>query len=1189
MDEMDPDQPSKGAKALKIIGIIAGALVLLLIAVYFVATSSGFVTGVILPKAGASLNAKITASSASVSPFSQIVLQDLKIQTTGSEPVLAAKEVRARYSLMSILRGNIKVDEVTLNSPTVRIVQTPNGSNLDPLMGKKSGQPSSSGSSKTPELDIHNVTIKDGDIQIIQIDRNENQTSTRLSHLELGIDQIQNDQSGKLTINTGLNMEKKPKKTSEPGGSLEGNAQGSIQFAITSDLKPKSASGQIKTSMSQAQGSFAQIKGLTMTLNTDLTPTDLKDLSLRFEQNGNLLGVLRVSGPVDLAKTEGRFKIQLSQIDRQLLNAAGVGSGWDFGKSTFGTTNLVDVSEKGNVIHLSGNLSGQNLSVTQTNLSTPPVDLSLEYQTELNLNDKSAIVQKFTVNGSKQGNLFLHGSLDRPMNLSWGNSLRGYKESAFVLQLTNFNVAEWQTILGSSAKEGIVNFNLQASSGQDGKVLKADWQLSGQKLSVVAGTNTFTQVDLTVSGQGTLEQMKQLSVSSLKFNSAQAGQTLVDGSGAINYNMESKKGSVQVTANVSLPTALREVALTNVNLSAGNLNLNTTIEQDAGKKTITGTIGLLDLTGKVSNFALNHYNVNLDFNTGIAEDSVEIYVANLALKQGFSSGGVISVKGNYGLKNKVAAISYKLADINEAGLLPFLEPSLGAKKLSSVLLAGSGDLKYNPASDTIITTSITLTNLVVQDPEKKIPNTPLSAGVDLDASLNGNQVDLRNLSLHLNPTERATNDLQVVAKLDLGKTNPNPSSISINSSGLDVTSFYDLLSGKTNQTTSAATKTAPPANGATVTSATATNAEPGAISLPFEQLTFDLKIARFYLRELAITNLTAAAKINKGMVTIQPLQLTLNGAPIQATANLNLGTPGYTYDLNFSADRVPLDPLVRSFAKTNQQGALQGTFIANANLKGAGVTGVNLKKNLQGNVSAVLTNMQVQALSPKWQRLLEPIAIVLQIPELTASPIQTVNLVSKIGEGQVNLDHLYVWAEAFKADAHGTIPIADVLTNSPLNLPVDFALSHNLAQKARLLPANTPADAQYVSLPTFIRLEGTIGDFKTKTDKLVIGGLLARSLGNIGGLGGKTGSVLNNISGVLTGQEAASASNNTNAPSAQQNLIQGIGSLLGARGAQPTAPATTNNATPPATSAPTNTTTSPANPLDLFKLLPKKK
>src|ERR1035441_404914 len=88
------------------------------------------------------MNAQVTVSDASISPFSQVVLKDLKVQTTGAEPLLTATEGRLRYSLMDIIRGNIHVDEVTLASPTVVLVENADGSsNLDPILKSQQAKP----------------------------------------------------------------------------------------------------------------------------------------------------------------------------------------------------------------------------------------------------------------------------------------------------------------------------------------------------------------------------------------------------------------------------------------------------------------------------------------------------------------------------------------------------------------------------------------------------------------------------------------------------------------------------------------------------------------------------------------------------------------------------------------------------------------------------------------------------------------------------------------------------------------------------------------------------------------------------------------------------------------------------------------------------------------------------------------
>src|SRR2546423_14513764 len=109
--------PRKKRRWLRVISFIFLFLILLLVAAYFVATSSAFFKGVILPRAGKSLNADITVSEASISPFKEVTLHNLQVRTTGEEPLVTAPEVRLRYSLMDIIGGNIHVDEVTLSSP----------------------------------------------------------------------------------------------------------------------------------------------------------------------------------------------------------------------------------------------------------------------------------------------------------------------------------------------------------------------------------------------------------------------------------------------------------------------------------------------------------------------------------------------------------------------------------------------------------------------------------------------------------------------------------------------------------------------------------------------------------------------------------------------------------------------------------------------------------------------------------------------------------------------------------------------------------------------------------------------------------------------------------------------------------------------------------------------------------------
>src|SRR5438105_8278352 len=125
--------PVKRRRWLRLFSFILLGWLLLLLIVSFVATSSFFFEGAVLPRVSKAVNATITVGSASISPFSQVVLRGLKVQTTGPDTLLTAREARVRYSLRDIIGGKINVGEVILDSPSVQIVENADGtSNLDP-------------------------------------------------------------------------------------------------------------------------------------------------------------------------------------------------------------------------------------------------------------------------------------------------------------------------------------------------------------------------------------------------------------------------------------------------------------------------------------------------------------------------------------------------------------------------------------------------------------------------------------------------------------------------------------------------------------------------------------------------------------------------------------------------------------------------------------------------------------------------------------------------------------------------------------------------------------------------------------------------------------------------------------------------------------------------------------------------
>src|SRR5205823_9955187 len=107
--------------------------------------------------------------------------------------------------------------------------------------------------------------------------------------------------------------------------------------------------------------------------------------------------------------------------------------------------------------------------------------------------------------------------------------------------------------------------------------------------------------------------------------------------------------------------------------------------------------------------------------------------------------------------------SFTAVDFNQNALRPFLAPALAPHKLVSLSLNGKGSAGYDARGESSVKAALTLTNLVVEDPQNKLLKSPLAAGLQLDGGLNQSLANLRHSLLTLSPTDRARYQLQLSA------------------------------------------------------------------------------------------------------------------------------------------------------------------------------------------------------------------------------------------------------------------------------------------------------------------------------------------------------------------------------------------------------------------------------------------
>jgi uncharacterized protein involved in outer membrane biogenesis len=1107
-------------RALPIGAWVAGALVILTLVAYLVVTSSGFIKRVILPRVSAAIHADVSVTDISVHPFRKITVRGLKVQAKGQEPVITAPEVRASYSLWSILRGKPRISEIALLSPTVNLVENPDGSsNWDALKasGKKPAEskPSRPGKpSKPAQIDLRKLTLSNATIRKIKNYAGGRYDLLELANVNVLLANVKNGQSGTLQLGALIQMENNP--PTGQAGHLQAAVQGNYNFTLSAGLKPAPVTGQARLDVSRADGVFGDFSGFSAVLDCDVTPAQIKQAVLHFQRGGTPLGELAVSGPLDMAKMEGRLRMDLRGIDRRLLNLVGSASGIDFGTTTVSSSNDIELTKAGSVINATGWLDAGNVQLSRAGQTTPALNLNASYAVTMDGTAQTALLRGLNVAGTQNGNPLLTAHLTRPMNLAWGKGAGGAGDSTLDLTVTGLNLADWKPFLGAAAAAGKVDLTLKLSSPQGGRQLTFDLDSRIDNFAARIGGHPMVQATVSLHARGQAVNFKQFNLSEYRLLVLSQNQALVTATGSGTYDRAGGNADMQVALQASPAALCQALPRSGTSFSGGAVELKGRVTQKQNTQTITGKLVLANLTGQAGQNQFRDFGSTMDLDVSKTPEQIQINKISGKLTQGGNAGGAFEIAGKYNTAHESAQLTASLSGFNQNGLRPFLEPLLADKKLVSIAVNGNASVQYDPKGSSAIKASMQVANLVVSDPKRQLPATPLEARLEIDTAVKKQSADIRQFQITLTPTKRAQNLVRLQGQVDYSQSNAVRGNLKLTADSLDVTSYYDLFAGGPkggNKPAAAATQTAPESTGG--------GQEPPAKNFPLKHFIMAADIGRFYLREIEITHWQTTVSVDGGHVTVKPFQLTLNGAPVNATVDLNLGVPGYKYDLTLGADRVPFTPVANTFWP-DRKGQMGGTFTAQAKFSGAGITGAGLQRNLTGQFAGGVTNLNLSVTDVHSAILRTLINVIATIPqllsspesaiasllgqvtgqggglmdELKKSPIQVINAQIKAGGGRIDLTSASVQSTSFKADGQGDIALAQVLTNSTINIPIAISVSQSIGKQLNLASGTAPASAAYVPLPQFLAMEGTIGNPKADINKVALGGMVVKSIGS---------------------------------------------------------------------------------------------
>ncbi|MSU31702.1 MAG: hypothetical protein EXS25_03375 [Pedosphaera sp.] len=1186
-----PTRATRRARRLR----IAGGILASLIPLYFLITSSFFIRAVLLPKVSSSIGANIASESVSFSPFSSLEIRKLVLTPMGNEMLASIDLVRVRYSLTAILGGTLDISELTLENPVIQLIGQADGSFNLPKPGTSSKATSARSTDFKPlALNIRNLTLRNGTLRASTQSTNGTQ-SIEVTALSLALDRLGGSTLGKLSLSAAVTT-RLPDRSQ-----LTGRIEGAYEISLNAALKPELIKGKLTTLFTSASGGLKELSSLGAVLDLDATGSDLRQLGLNFLQDGKSFASVQLAGTYDLTKKEASISYKISDIDRRVIRLGAPTLPFDFGKTVLSAQGRVNLVQQGEQVSSQGRIQINDLTLTSSNGVTPALQISLDYKGGVNLKEGSATVEKVELTGMQAEATLIAGSLDRQMNLSWGSAKKGFRDSTFSLKLTALNSRDWTALTGPGLPSGTLSSSLSLRADRDGRDLKATLDAVIEDIAAEVSGKPIRGLRSSIKLDAALLEFDQIGVSQFTLSIGRQQLQLADLTGALNYNLSSKESGVQISGDLNLPTILAEVPVESLNIASGGLRFSSSFLTKPGTTNISIDLTLIDFAGTVGKNIFKDYKAVLGLSADISGSTLSLQRLTIAPETGFISGGSLTLSGQYDLARGYGKVSYQAVNLNENALAPLVGVAFLPNRLTSIRLDSSGSATFSQNQTTAdfnadLKSDLQVSRLLVEDPAGRLPKTPLTLGLTLDASKKNSSIDLHRILIDLGKTTNLLNQLILAGRIDTAKTNPSPSAISLKSDGLDLTSLFTLFGGGAPSTNSV-TKSATPAT--RVPTSSVADVEPAPIVLPFRQLTADIDIARILLKEINVAGLKGQIALTNGSIHLNPFLLKLNDAPISAKVLADVSVPGYRYDVDLKSGAIPLEPFVNSFMP-DRRGQIHGTVTLNTALKGTGVTGTNLVSHLTGGFGFTATNLNLklsEATSPLMKTI---IGVVINIPrmikdptaavsglltrvtggssvatepwieQLQAKPLDVITLSGDVSGGTFAIKTARIQSAAFKAEASGGIKILPILTNSSLQIPVLIAIERSLAAQASLLDSGTPTNAVFAPFPAFLTIKGTVGTPKADINYTALAGYGLRAMNRaMGGLGTNIGNKIAGAANLLGNLAGGTKTNATpqikTEPSTLLNgAVNTFGSLLGG-GLK-----ATNRPSGPSTNAPAN-------------------
>jgi len=1089
-------KPRKPRRFLKILGILICGLILLVVILFFYVSSAHFCRHFVFPMAGKKIQRTLQADQIRISPLSRVELTNFTItnpQKPKEPPLVKMGGLLMNYSAFSFLKGAPKVQMISVSEPEANLVLYADGkTNVDDLRAAqkkppKTAPPKEKAPAKPftlPNFALKLLEVKNGSIHVTQLDKDENPVrNVSLEKIRFKLTDLEPNQKSKMDLSLNFTMEDKSVQTKidQADFSFENTlfvSRDLSKMSLETICALKNFSGTFQGNRVEGYEMDASVK-----MNKEKDVLNLEPFSVVLRKQKEIAARFQASGKYNQKAGEGKFALELGNIDRNLLNLIGSSAGnMDFRDTSISYKGDVAISDQNKKTEMNGELQVKRFSILAPAYSKTPteeLDFSFAHKFSLDKGKNVLTIPTLQIKALQKNREVVTGNLDKPLTLDL-SAMKGAAPSAppieYSFSVNKFDLTPFLLIAplpeGTLIKTADLNSSMKIAFQDNGKKVNLKGDASLKNFGGKLAKRDFPQTDFSLGMDINVNDFTKVTIKDLTFLMAQ--QQGPQNKGRMTGEMDTKSGEGVLrleSLDVDFKTLRPFVPPELVTLDSGTLSAKATIKmgQNFSKYDVNSTANLSgfscilpqgDKKTRIEMDLASALNLSLD-----KAGSLQISLLNLDMKTGTKPTGNMQLSGNMDLPKGTGALNLSVKNINQDTVKPFLA-SLEGMNLESLNVETEQKINLANGFKTVsVSGETSAKDIILKDTkEKKDMIPPLNLKLKNQIEYQEPRVAIRDLTLLAKALNKPEEKISMKGEILMAQKNPTISSkMTLVSDQLTLDNYLPpwLLEQKKKETKTEKTSEAKPA-------APVKELEP--MDLGFLAISGDVAMKKVSFKEITLTDIQAKINLADSVLDFPQASLKLNNAPFQAKGFIKFNVPGWEYAMNTGMENLDIKPLVNSFAPEYKD-QITGTASGKMDVKGQGTTPENLQKYLKGTIKGNLKDGNFSGLP-----ILSSLATVTRIAELETLRFFDGIVDLDIADGKIKIVNLYFKGNYEKLGLKGWFGLDEKIDLS-LQLALAAPLNDKIKQLAYVGDLLTDSDG-YSELPMPIGMGGTFSDPK---------------------------------------------------------------------------------------------------------------